>query len=138
MYGRKKLTCMVKDNIMKLIDGLFYIVFKEIALDYPEIASYSEIIDSGSRRLAASLENYDVIVTSNFYGDIISEVADEIAGSGGLVGSAHIGSNIAMSEAVHGSAKDISGLKIADPSGLLKASVMMLSHIRKNKNCKYH
>ena len=131
VYGRKKVTCMVKDNIMKLTDGLFHAVFKKIALEYPEIESNSQIIDIGSARLAASPENYDVIVTSNLYGDIISDIAAEIAGSVGMAGSANIGANVAMFEAIHGAAPDIAGLKIANPSGLLNAAVMMLSHIGK-------
>jgi isocitrate dehydrogenase len=95
-YGRKKVTCMVKDNIMKLTDGLFHSVFKEIAAEYPNIESNSQIIDIGSAKLAANPENYDVIVTSNLYGDIISDIAAEIAGSVGMAGSANIGTNIAM------------------------------------------
>ena len=125
-YGRKKVTCMVKDNIMKLTDGLFHNVFKEIALEYPEIESNSQIIDIGSARLAANPENYDVIVTSNLYGDIISDIVAEIAGSVGMCGSANIGSNVSMFEAIHGSAPDIAGQKIANPSGLLNAAIMML------------
>ncbi|WP_439132564.1 NADP-dependent isocitrate dehydrogenase [Polaribacter sp.] len=132
-YGRKKVTCMVKDNIMKLTDGLFHNVFKEIALEYPEIESNSQIIDIGSARLAANPENYDVIVTSNLYGDIISDIAAEIAGSLGMAGSANIGTNVAMFEAIHGSAPDIAGQKIANPSGLLNAAVMLLSHVGKTK-----
>ena len=132
-YGRKKVTCMVKDNIMKLTDGMFHNVFKEIALEYPEIESNSQIIDIGSARLAANPENYDVIVTSNLYGDIISDIAAEIAGSVGMAGSANVGTNVAMFEAIHGSAPDIAGQKIANPSGLLNAAVMLLSHVGKTK-----
>jgi isocitrate dehydrogenase len=128
-YNRKKVTCMVKDNIMKLTDGLFHSVFKEIAQEYPEIKSESQIIDIGSARLAANPENYDVIVTSNLYGDIISDIVAEIGGSVGMAGSANIGQNVAMFEAIHGSAPDISGKKIANPSGLLNAAIMMLAHI---------
>ncbi|MEM1123779.1 MAG: NADP-dependent isocitrate dehydrogenase [Bacteroidota bacterium] len=128
-YGRKKVTCMIKDNIMKLTDGLFHQVFKEIALEYPSIESNSQIIDIGSARLAAQPEQYDVVVTSNLYGDIISDIAAEIAGSVGLCGSANIGREIAMFEAIHGSAPDIAGQNIANPSGLLNAAVMMLAHI---------
>ncbi|MCL4169995.1 UNVERIFIED_CONTAM: hypothetical protein GTU68_030688, partial [Idotea baltica] len=90
-YNRKKVTCMVKDNIMKLTDGLFHSVFKEIALEYPEIKSESQIIDIGSARLANNPEDYDVIVTSNLYGDIVSDIVAEIAGSVGMCGSANIG-----------------------------------------------
>ncbi|MEO0895310.1 MAG: NADP-dependent isocitrate dehydrogenase [Bacteroidota bacterium] len=128
-YGRKKVTCMVKDNIMKITDGLFHTVFKEIAAEYPEIESDSQIIDIASARLAAKPENYDVIVTSNLYGDIVSDIAAEIGGSVGMCGSANIGKNIAMFEAIHGSAPDITGLGIANPSGLINAAVSMLAHI---------
>jgi isocitrate dehydrogenase len=128
-YGRKKVTCMVKDNIMKLTDGLFHKVFKEIAPEYPEIATEVQIIDIGAARLAAHPERYDVVVTSNLYGDIISDIVAEIAGSVGLAGSANIGKEIAMFEAIHGSAPDIAGQSIANPSGLINAAVMMLAHI---------
>ncbi|MGB3465938.1 MAG: NADP-dependent isocitrate dehydrogenase [Cyclobacteriaceae bacterium] len=128
-YGRKKVTCMVKDNIMKLTDGLFHKVFDEIAVEYPDIKNETQIIDIGSAKLAANPENYDVIVTSNLYGDIISDIAAEIAGSVGMAGSSNIGLNVAMFEAIHGSAPDIAGKNLANPSGLLNAAVMMLAHI---------
>lgn len=131
-YGRKKVTCMVKDNIMKLTDGLFHNVFKEISQEYPDIESESQIIDIGSARLAANPENYDVIVTSNLYGDIISDIAAEIGGSVGMCGSANIGSEVAMFEAIHGSAPDIAGKAIANPSGLLNAAISMLAHLGKS------
>ena len=118
---------------MKLTDGLFHTVFKEIAAEYPNIESNSQIIDIGATRLAASPKNFNVIVTSNIYGDIISDIAAEIAGSVGMAGSANIGKNIAMFEAIHGAAPAIAGKKIANPSGLLNASVMMLSHVGKTK-----
>ncbi len=132
-YGRKKVTCMVKDNIMKLTDGLFHQVFKEISADYPDIITESQIIDIGAARLAARPEDYDVIVTSNLYGDIISDIVAEIAGSVGLAGSANIGKDVAMFEAIHGSAPDIAGKNIANPSGLINAAVMMLAHIGQPK-----
>ncbi|TGV03136.1 NADP-dependent isocitrate dehydrogenase [Flavivirga rizhaonensis] len=128
-YGRKKVTCMVKDNIMKRTDGLFHEVFNDISLEYPNIKSDSQIIDIGSAKLAANPENYDVIVTSNLYGDIISDIAAEIAGSVGMAGSANIGANVAMFEAIHGSAPDIAGKNIANPSGLINAAVLMLAHL---------
>jgi isocitrate dehydrogenase len=128
-FGRKKVTCMVKDNIMKLTDGLFHRVFKEIAAEYPDIESNSQIIDIGSARLANDPGQYDVIVTSNLYGDIISDIAAEIAGSVGVAGSANIGREAAMFEAIHGSAPDIAGKGIANPSGLLNAAIMMLGHL---------
>ncbi len=128
-YGRKKVTCMVKDNIMKITDGLFHKVFDEIAPEYPEIECETQIIDIGSARLAANPDNYDVIVTANLYGDIISDIAAEIGGSVGMCGSANIGKNVAMFEAIHGSAPDIAGKGIANPSGLINAAVAMLAHI---------
>jgi len=128
-YGRKKVTCMVKDNIMKLTDGLFHQVFDEISVEYPGIETETQIIDIGAARLAASPERYDVIVTSNLYGDIVSDIVAEIAGSVGMAGSANIGTNVAMFEAIHGSAPDIGGLNISNPSGLINASIMMLAHL---------
>lgn len=128
-YGRRKVTCMTKDNIMKLTDGLFHQVFDEIAGEYPEILSEHQIIDIGAARLAAQPEMFDVIVTLNLYGDILSDIAAQIAGSVGLAGSANIGHEMAMFEAVHGSAPDIAGKDVANPSGLLTAATQMLVHL---------
>jgi isocitrate dehydrogenase len=114
---------------MKLTDGLFHSIFKEIAVEYPDIDTDSWIIDIGSARLADTPELFDVIVTSNLYGDIISDIAAQITGSVGLAGSANIGEKCAMFEAIHGSAPDIAGQNIANPSGLLRGAVMMLNHI---------
>ena len=127
--GRKKVTCMSKDNIMKMTDGLFHQVFDEIRVEYPEIAADHMIIDIGAARLATRPELFDVIVTPNLYGDIISDIAAEMTGSVGLAGSANIGEHVAMFEAIHGSAPDIAGQGIANPSGLLLGAVMMLVHI---------
>ncbi len=131
--GRKRVTCMTKDNIMKLTDGLFHRVFDEIGAEYPEIAKDHSIIDIGMARVATRPTSWDVIVTPNLYGDIISDVAAEVAGSVGLAGSANIGSHCAMFEAIHGSAPDIAGKDIANPSGLLLSAVMMLVHIGQGK-----
>lgn len=128
-YNRKKVTCFTKDNIMKQSDGLFHQVFREIALEYPEIESNHMIIDIGTAYLASKPEKFDVIVTSNLYGDIISDVAAEIAGSVGMGGSVNIGNTCAMFEAIHGSAPDITGKNIANPSGLLQAAIAMLYHL---------
>jgi len=129
IYNRKKVSCFVKDNIMKQTDGLFHQVFKEIAAEYPDIETDSWIIDIAAARLADTPELFDVIVTSNLYGDVISDIAAQISGSVGLAGSANIGEECAMFEAIHGSAPPIAGQNIANPSGLLKAAVMMLNHI---------
>jgi isocitrate dehydrogenase len=128
-YGRKKVTCFSKDNIMKQTDGLFHQVFKEIALEYPNIASNHMIVDIGTAYLAERPEKFDVIVTSNLYGDIISDVAAQIAGSVGLAGSVNIGNECSMFEAIHGSAPDIAGKNIANPSDLLQAAIAMLYHL---------
>lgn len=128
-HGRKQVTCMTKDNIMKMTDGLFHKVFDEIAKDYPAIKTDHMIIDIGAARLATRPEQFDVIVTPNLYGDIISDIAAELTGSVGLAPSANIGEHCAMFEAIHGSAPDIAGQGIANPSGLILAAVLMLVHI---------
>ena len=127
--GRKKVTAFTKDNIMKMTDGLFRKVATEVAAEYPDIAFEHWIVDIGTAKLADAPEQFDVILLPNLYGDIISDVAAEIAGSVGLAGSANIGMNCAMFEAIHGSAPDIAGKGIANPSGLLLAAVQMLVHI---------
>lgn len=129
LYKRKKVSCFVKDNIMKHTDGLFHEVFKELAKEYPDIETDSWIIDIGAARLADTPEMFEVVVTSNLYGDILSDIAAQISGSVGLAGSANIGTEVAMFEAIHGSAPPIAGKNVANPSGLLRASVMMLNHI---------
>ncbi len=126
---RKKVTCMTKDNIMKHTDGLFHSVFREVATEYPDIDADHYIIDIGSAHLATNPEKFDVIVTLNLYGDILSDITAQVAGSVGLGGSANIGDEVAMFEAVHGSAPDIAGQDVANPSGLIHASCMMLEHI---------
>lgn len=128
-YNRKKVTCFTKDNIMKQTDGLFHQVFREIALEYPSIESEHWIVDIGAAKLADSPEELDVIVMPNLYGDILSDVAAQITGSVGLGGSSNIGESCAMFEAIHGSAPSIAGQNIANPSGLIQASIMMLIHI---------
>lgn len=127
--GRKKVTCFVKDNIMKLTDGLFSKVFAEIGEEYPDIEKEHWIVDIGAAKLADTPENFDVIVMPNLYGDILSDVAAQISGSVGLAGSANIGDQCSMFEAIHGSAPRRAGQNLANPSGLLLGSVMMLQHI---------
>ena len=129
LYGRKKVTCFTKDNIMKQTDGLFHKVFKEIAQEYPEIENEHWIIDIGAAKMANTPEVFDVIVMPNLYGDVMSDVAAQIAGSVGLAGSANIGESCAMFEAIHGSAPDIAGQNIANPSGLIQGGILMLNHI---------
>lgn len=128
-YNRKRVTCFSKDNIMKMTDGLFHQVFEEIAQEYPSIEHDHKIVDIATALLASDPERFDVIVTENLYGDIISDVSAQVVGSVGMAGSANVGDTMAMFEAIHGSAPDIAGKKIANPSGLLNAAVLMLTHI---------
>lgn len=128
-HGRKKVTCFTKDNIMKLTDGLFHKVFDEIGAAYPELEKEHWIVDIGAAKLADTPELFDVVVLPNLYGDILSDVAAQIAGSVGLAGSANIGNNYAMFEAIHGSAPRRAGQNLANPSGLFLGSIMMLLHI---------
>jgi isocitrate dehydrogenase len=129
---RKKVTCFTKDNIMKQTDGLFHKVFDEIGAEYPDIEKEHWIIDIGAAKMADTPEAFDVIVTLNLYGDVLSDVAAQIAGSVGLAGSANIGEECAMFEAIHGSAPRRAGQNVANPSGLLQGAIMMLNHIGQN------
>ncbi len=127
--NRKKVTCFTKDNIMKMADGLFHKVFDEIGAQYPAIEKEHWIVDIGAAKLADTPEVFDVIVMPNLYGDVLSDVAAQIAGSVGLAGSANIGDQCAMFEAIHGSAPRRAGQNLANPSGLLLGAVLMLVHI---------
>ncbi|MFM6926549.1 MAG: NADP-dependent isocitrate dehydrogenase, partial [Ferruginibacter sp.] len=131
--NRKKVTCFTKDNIMKQTDGLFHQVFDEIAKEYPDIRNDHWIIDIGAAKVADTPEDFDVIVMPNLYGDVLSDIAAQITGSVGLAGSANIGEECSMFEAIHGSAPDIAGRNLANPSGLLQGAIMMLNHIGQTK-----
>jgi isocitrate dehydrogenase len=128
-HKRQKVTCFTKDNIMKMTDGLFHKVFDEIAAQYTDIPNEHWIVDIGAAKMADTPEAFDVIVMPNLYGDILSDVAAQIAGSVGLAGSANIGDHCAMFEAIHGSAPRRAGQNLANPSGLLLGAVLMLVHI---------
>jgi isocitrate dehydrogenase len=127
--ARKKVTCFSKDNIMKMTDGLFHKVYDEIGAEYPEIEKEHWIVDIGAAKLADTPTAFDVIVMPNLYGDVLSDVAAQIAGSVGLAGSANVGITASMFEAIHGSAPRRAGQNMANPSGLLLGGVMMLVHI---------
>lgn len=127
--SRKKVTCFTKDNIMKLTDGLFHKVFDEIGAEYPDLEKEHWIVDIGAAKLADTPEAFDVVVMPNLYGDVLSDVAAQIAGSVGLAGSSNIGEHVAMFEAIHGSAPRRAGQNVANPSGLLLGGVMMLVHL---------
>ncbi len=132
VHGRRKVTCISKDNIMKMTDGLFHRVFDRVGAEYPELEKNHMIVDIGAAKIAAAPHIFDVVVTENLYGDIISDIAAEVSGSVGLCGSFNIGQHGAMFEAVHGSAPDIAGQGIANPSGLLHAAILMLRHLEQN------
>ncbi len=127
--NRKKVTCFSKDNIMKMTDGLFHAVFDEIGAEFPQIEKEHWIVDIGAAKLADTPDAFDVVVMPNLYGDILSDVAAQIAGSVGIAGSANIGTHVAMFEAIHGSAPRRANQNLANPSGLLLGGVMMLVHI---------
>jgi len=126
---RKKVSCFTKDNIMKQTDGLFHQVFNEIGGEYPEIEKEHWIVDIGAAKMADTPEDFDVIVMPNLYGDILSDVAAQITGSVGMAGSANLGEECSMFEAIHGSAPLIARQNVANPSGLLQGAIMMLNHI---------
>ena len=128
-HGRGKVTAFTKDNIMKMTDGLFHRVFDEVAAEYPDIENEHWIVDIGAAKMADTPEAFDVIVLPNLYGDILSDVAAQIAGSVGLAGSANIGAEVSMFEAIHGSAPRRAGQDLANPSGLFLGAVQMLVHI---------
>ena len=128
-HGRKRVTCFIKDNIMKFTDGMFHKIFDEIAKEYTDLTNESWIVDIGAAKLADGPENFDVLILPNLYGDILSDVAAEISGSVGLAPSANIGDHGAMFEAIHGSAPKRANQNVANPSGLLLAGVMMMAYL---------
>lgn len=128
-HGRKKVTCFTKDNIMKMTDGLFHKIFDEIGKEYPNLEKEHWIVDIGAAKLADTPEIFDVLVMPNLYGDILSDVTAQIAGSVGLAGSSNIGELCSMFEAIHGSAPRRAGQNLANPSGLLLGAVQMLVHL---------
>lgn len=132
-YGRKKVTLVHKANIMKLTDGLFLSVFQDVAREYPEIQSGDRIVDALCMDLVLDPTRYDVLVLGNLFGDIVSDLAAGLVGGLGMVPGANIGSDCAVFEAVHGSAPDIAGKNIANPSALIFSSLLMLRHLGEHK-----
>ena len=128
-HNRTKVSCFTKDNIMKQTDGLFRKMFEEMGKKYPHLKKEHWIVDIGSAKMADRPENFDVLVLPNLYGDILSDVAAQISGSVGMAGSANIGEEYAMFEAIHGSAPRRAGQNLANPSGLLQSALLMLVHI---------
>jgi isocitrate dehydrogenase (NAD+) len=127
---RKKVTCVHKANIMKLTDGKFLEIFREVAKEFAEIEATDVIVDNVCMQLVSKPQQYDVLVTQNLYGDIISDLCAGLIGGLGVAGGANIGKTAAVFEAVHGTAPDIAGKGLANPTALLLSSAMMLEHLK--------
>jgi isocitrate dehydrogenase (NAD+) len=127
--GRRKVTAVHKANIMKLSDGLFLDCFRKVAADYPEVEADDKIVDNACMQLVMRPEQFDIMLLENLYGDIVSDLCAGLIGGLGLVPGANIGELGAVFEAVHGSAPDIAGQGIANPTALLQSSILMLRHL---------
>ena len=130
-YGRRKVTCVHKANIMKLSDGMFRDIFYEISRKYPQIEAEDKIVDNVAMQMVMRPQQFDVMVMPNLYGDILSDLASGLIGGLGLLPSSNLGSGYAMFEAVHGSAPDIAGKGIANPTAFLWSACMMLEYMGK-------
>jgi isocitrate dehydrogenase (NAD+) len=128
-HQRKKITAVHKANIMKLSDGLFLECCKKVSREYPDIAYEELIVDNTCMQLVTRPERFDVMVMENLYGDIVSDLVSGIVGGLGVTGSANIGADAVVYEAVHGSAPDIAGKGVANPTALLMSGIMMLRHL---------
>ena len=128
-YGRKKVTAIHKANIMKKSDGLFLDCFRRVAANYPMIGHDEMIVDTACMKLVMNPHQFDVLVMENLYGDIISDLASGLVGGLGVVPGANLGEKVALFEAVHGTAPDIAGKNLANPTALLLSAVMMLRHL---------
>jgi isocitrate dehydrogenase (NAD+) len=133
MHKRKKVTIVHKANIIKIAGGLLLKAGAEISKGYPEIKMEDLIIDNTCMQLVARPERFDVIVTTNLFGDILSDLCAGLVGGLGVVAGANVGKDISIFEAVHGSAPDIAGKGIANPTALLKSAIMMLDHMGEEK-----
>ena len=130
--NRKKVGVVTKANISKLADGMFLNTFREVAKDYPQIQNHEILVDNLCMQLVQKPSQFDVLVMPNLYGDIVSDLCAGLIGGLGLAQSANIGKDCAIFEAVHGSAPDIAGRGIANPSGLLRSAIMMLNYLGEN------
>lgn len=126
---RRKITAIHKANIMKLADGLFLRCAREVAADYPEVQYKELIVDNASMQLVMKPESFDLLLLPNLYGDIISDLAAGLVGGLGLVPGANMGEKYAIFEAVHGSAPDIAGKGVANPTALMRSGVLLLMHL---------
>jgi isocitrate dehydrogenase (NAD+) len=127
---RKKIHCIHKANIMKMTDGLFLDIFRKVATEYPEIEAKDIIVDNVCMQLVQKPQQFDMFVTENLYGDIISDLCAGLIGGLGVAAGANIGAKAAVFEAVHGTAPDIAGKGMANPTALLLSAVMMLEHLK--------
>ena len=128
-HGRKRVTAIHKANIMKLSDGLFLDCFRRVAEHYPDIQADDRIVDAACMRLVMAPETFDMLLLENLYGDIVSDLAAGLVGGLGVVPGANLGTEIAIFEAVHGTAPDIAGQNKANPTALLLSTVLMLRHL---------
>ncbi len=128
-FGRKKITLVHKANILKYTGGLFLDIGKELALEYPEVAFSDKIVDNMAMQMVMNPHQFDVIVTTNLFGDILSDLASGLVGGLGLAPGANIGDGIGIFEAVHGSAPDIAGQNVANPCAVILGAVMMLEYL---------
>lgn len=135
-HRRRKVTAIHKANIMKLSDGLFLRCCREIAIDYPHLEYQELIVDNASMQLVTRPETFDILLLPNLYGDIVSDLAAGLVGGLGMVPGANMGDHHAVFESVHGSAPDIAGKGIANPTALLLSSVMMLEHLKESEAAK--
>ena len=129
-HGRRRVTAVHKANIMKLGDGLFLDTFRKVAAHYPDITSDDRIVDATCMHLVMNPAQLDVLVLPNLYGDIVSDLCAGLVGGLGVVPGANLGADIGVFEAVHGSAPDIAGMHVANPTALLLSAVLMLRHIQ--------
>ncbi|MDT3843526.1 MAG: isocitrate/isopropylmalate dehydrogenase family protein [Bacillota bacterium] len=132
--GRKKVTCVHKANIIKRADGMFLSIFRDIAKEYPDIEADDKIIDNTCMQLVMRPEQFDIMVMQNLYGDILSDLCSGLVGGLGVVPSSNVGADHAMFEAVHGSAPDIAGQRIANPTAFIWSACLMLDHLGE-KDC---
>lgn len=134
--GKEKVCVVTKANIMKLTDGLFLEVARDVAKDYPEIELQEVLVDNMAMQLVMNPKQYQVIVTENLYGDILSDLMAGLIGGLGIIPGANIGKDMAIFEAVHGSAPDIAGKGMANPTALILSGVMMLEYLGKDEEAK--